>query len=217
MLFLKHINKKKRIIIWSVFIVVLVIYIFVIIDRNVRPTVLAVSEVQARVIATQIINDAVKENINDDIRYQDLIYIQYDNSGRVTLMQANTILMNDIASDVASEVQAKMRKISMSTIKIPLGNVMDSNIIKGPKINIKIVPQGSVSVDFATEFEESGINQTRHMIYLIITSDVRIIAPLASDTVRVSVNIPIAETVIVGEVPKSFLKLPKNDILDIKE
>lgn len=195
----------------------LVIYIFVIIDRNVRPTVLAVSEVQARVIATQIINDAVKENINDDIRYQDLIYIQYDNSGRVTLMQANTILMNDIASDVASEVQAKMRKISMSTIKIPLGNVMDSNIIKGPKINIKIVPQGSVSVDFATEFEESGINQTRHMIYLIITSDVRIIAPLASDTVRVSVNIPIAETVIVGEVPKSFLKLPKNDILDIKE
>lgn len=214
---MKHINKKKRIIIWSVFIVVLVIYIFVIIDRNVRPTVLAVSEVQARVIATQIINDAVKENINDDIRYQDLIYIQYDNSGRVTLMQANTILMNDIASDVASEVQAKMRKISMSTIKIPLGNVMDSNIIKGPKINIKIVPQGSVSVDFATEFEESGINQTRHMIYLIITSDVRIIAPLASDTVRVSVNIPIAETVIVGEVPKSFLKLPKNDILDIKE
>lgn len=217
MLFLKHINKKKRIIILSVLIAILVIYIFVIIDRNVKPTVLAISEVQARVIATQIINDAVKENINDDIRYQDLIYIQYDNNGKVTLMQANTILMNDIASDVASEVQEKMKKISMSTIKIPLGNVIDSNIITGPKISIKIVPQGSVSVDFATEFEESGINQTRHMIYLIITSDVRIIAPLASDTVRVSVNVPIAETVIVGEVPKSFLKLPKNDILDIKE
>lgn len=214
---MKHINKKKRIIILSVLIAILVIYIFVIIDRNVKPTVLAISEVQARVIATQIINDAVKENINDDIRYQDLIYIQYDNNGKVTLMQANTILMNDIASDVASEVQEKMKKISMSTIKIPLGNVIDSNIITGPKISIKIVPQGSVSVDFATEFEESGINQTRHMIYLIITSDVRIIAPLASDTVRVSVNVPIAETVIVGEVPKSFLKLPKNDILDIKE
>ena len=214
---MKHINKKKRIIILSVLIAILVIYIFVIIDRNVKPTVLAISEVQARVIATQIINDAVKENINDDIRYQDLIYIQYDNNVKVTLMQANTILMNDIASDVASEVQEKMKKISMSTIKIPLGNVIDSNIITGPKISIKIVPQGSVSVDFATEFEESGINQTRHMIYLIITSDVRIIAPLASDTVRVSVNVPIAETVIVGEVPKSFLKLPKNDILDIKE
>ena len=214
---MKRRNRKKKCFIAIVITIVLFIYGFIILDRSIKPTVLAISEVQARKFATQAINEAVKDKIKDDIKYKDLIFVKYDKDGKVTMMQANTVLMNSIASDVALEVQQNIREIGSGTIKIPLGNALNSQILSqyGPKIELNIVPQGSVSVDFTTEFIESGINQTVHKVYLIIIADVRIIVPLASDTIKIVTNIPIAETIIVGDVPESYIFVPKDEVLNV--
>lgn len=196
-------------------ILVLFIYGFMWIDKNITPTVLAISEVYARKIATQAINEAVKNKIKDDIKYKDLIFVNFDNEGRVTMMQANTIMMNNIASDVALEVQENIRNVSTKEIKIPIGNALNSQLFKGPNINITIVPQGTVTVDFTTEFIESGINQTIHKVYLVIITDVRVIVPLASDVIRIVTNIPIAETIIVGDVPESYVFIPEDEVTNI--
>ncbi|WP_243096834.1 sporulation protein YunB [Thermohalobacter berrensis] len=215
---MKYRNKKRK---KRFFIIVIlctiVIYGFIIVDRNLKPTILAISEVKARMIATQAINDAVKVKINEDIKYKDLIFVKYDNEGKVTMMQANTVMMNSIASEVALGVQENMRQIATSSIKVPLGNAFNSQLLAqvGPKISIKIVPKGTVTVDFTTEFEESGINQTRHKVYLTIITDVRIIVPLASDTIRIATNVPVAETVIVGDVPESYINVPEEDFLNV--
>ncbi|MBS4539628.1 sporulation protein YunB [Clostridium sp. D2Q-11] len=207
--------KKRYVVI--VVIIVFLFYGFIIVDRNIRPTILAISEVKARMVATQAINDAVKEKIGREIQYRDLIFLKYDNEGKLTLMQANTILMTNIASDVALGVQDQIRQTGINKVKIPLGNAFGSEILSqyGPKINMEMVPQGSVTVDFATEFQESGINQTIHRVYLIIKADVRIIVPLASDTASITTTIPIAETVIVGDVPDSYINVPKEDFLNV--
>lgn len=202
-----------------VVIIVFIIYGFIIVDRNIRPTIMAISQVKAKMVATQAINDAVKEKIGKEIQYRDLIFLKYDNEGKLRLMQANTILMTNIASDVALAVQDEIRQIGIKQVKIPLGNAIDSQILSqyGPKINMEMVPQGSVTVDFATEFEESGINQTIHRVFLIIKADVRIIVPLASDTASITTTIPIAETVIVGEVPESYISVPEDEFLNVVE
>jgi sporulation protein YunB len=210
-------SRKGKFFTLIVILSVLLIYGFIVVDRNIKPTVLALSEVKARVIATQAINDAVKTKLKDDVRYKDLIFVKYDKEGRVTMMQANTVLMNSIASDVALEVQENIRQIATRDIKIPLGNAFKSQLLAqwGPKIKIDIVPQGTVNVDFTTEFEESGINQTRHKIYLVVITDVKIIIPLASETIRIATNIPIAETVIVGDVPESYINVPEEEFLNV--
>ena len=130
-------------------------------------------------------------------------------------MQANTILMNSIASEVAIEVQEQLMKMSQSNIKVPLSNAFDTQIINLPSINVRIIPQGSVSVDFATEFESSGINQTRHRIYIIVVTDIKMIVPLVSENLRITTNIPIAETIIVGDVPEQYINVPRDDLLKI--
>lgn len=198
-------------------IFVLIIYGVIVFDKNIKPTILALSEVKARMIATQAINDGVKSKIKDDIKYQDLIFVRTDNEGKITMMQANTVLMNSIASDVALEIQDKMRKISNNSIVVPIGNAFDSQLLAqyGPKINMDIVPQGTVTVDFATEFKESGINQTIHKVFLIINTNVKIIVPLASDTVNVTATVPIAETIIVGDVPQNYIYVPEDDFLNV--
>lgn len=212
---MKRRNKKKKLYIFVIIFLVLLIYGFIWVDKNIKPTVLAVSEVQARKIATQAINEAVKNKIKDDIKYKDLIFVNFDKDGKVTMMQANTIMMNSIASDVALEVQENIRNVAAKPIKIPIGNALNSQLIKGPNINITIVPQGTVTVDFTTEFVESGINQTIHKVYLVIITEVRVIVPLASDVIKIVTNIPVAETIIVGDVPESYVFIPEEEIPNI--
>ena len=211
-------NRGNKAYIYIVFILAFLICSLIVFERNIRPTILALSEIKARSIATQAINNAVKDKIKGDINYQDLIKVSYDKDGKVTTMQANTILMNEIAAEVATEVQDNISKISEDVkIKIPLFNAFDSQILAqyGPKLNVEILPKGSVKVDFATEFEESGINQTIHRVFLTINATVRIIVPLGTDTANISSTVPIAETVIVGDVPDSYVNIPKEEVPNV--
>ena len=67
---------------------------------------------------------------------------------------------------------------------------------------------GTVSVDFKTSFESAGINQTRHRIYLEAKTQVKVVIPLTTSTKEVKAQIPICETIIVGEVPESYINVP---------
>lgn len=212
---IKYSRKKIILYLIIVFTVVLGIYVYNIINKNIRPTILEMCEIQAKKIATQAINDAVKSKITEEINYKDLLFVKQDNEGKITLVQANTALMNNIASDIALEVQEKIRTIPGGTIKIPIGNALNSQLISGPKIKLKLEPYGSVIANFGTEFLESGINQTIHRVHLVIITDVKIVFPLVSDTVTVKANVPIAETIIVGDVPESYMNMPKENMLNL--
>jgi sporulation protein YunB len=207
--------KRKKYLIWIVALFALSIYLFEYIDKNIRPTLIAISEIRAKAVTTKTINDTIKSKIKRDINYNDLIFVKYNSEGRVTMMQANTILMNSIAAEVALEVQEQLKNMSGSKVAVPLNNAFDTQIIRLPSIKLRIIPQGAVSVDFATEFQESGINQTRHRIYLIVVTDIKMIIPLVSENLRITTNIPIAETIIVGDVPEQYISVPKEDIIHI--
>jgi sporulation protein YunB len=210
-----HRCKEKKLIISIVIIILFAIYVYFYIDNNIKPTLIALSEIKAKAVTTTAINDTIKSRLKNNISYDDLILIKYDNNGRATLVQANMMMMNTIAADVALEVQEQLGKLSANKVDVPLGNAFNRQMIRLPSIKLEIQPQGSVNVDFSTEFEEAGINQTRHRIYLIVMTDIRMIIPLTSETLRVTTNIPIAETVIVGEVPEQYISVPKEDTIDI--
>jgi len=207
--------RRKRYFIWIIALFLFVIYMYKYIDKNIKPTIVAVSEVQARQVAIKTINDTIKNKIGNNIKYTDLVSVSYDKEGRITMMQANTMLMNMIASEVALDVQDQLVEISESNIKLPLNNVFDIHIIKLPSIKVRIIPQGAIDVDFATEFESAGINQTRHKIYIVVNTDIKMILPLTAEDIKVTTNIPIAETIIVGDVPETFVDIPEEGILDV--
>ena len=67
-------------------------------------------------------------------------------------------------------------------------------------------------MDFKTDFESSGINQTRHKIYLEAKTQVKVIVPLTTSIKEVKAQIPISETVIIGDVPNSYVNIPKEEV-----
>ena len=85
----------------------------------------------------------------------------------------------------------------------------------GPQIRVSVVPVGSVTTRFVTSFESAGINQTRHEISLEASVLMRIVVPAGSNSVSVSTYVPIAESIIVGEVPESYVHVPEDELLNL--
>lgn len=178
-----------------------VLYTYYYMERNIKPTILAMSEIKARLIATQAINDAVSKKTMGT-SFDNLMNVRTDNNGRVSMVQANTMEMNKLAAETSILIQNEIQHISATDLKIPIANIFKSQIFgnAGPRIAVDIQPAGTVNVDFYTDFEEAGINQTRLKIYLVVKTDVQIIAPLVSNKVDVITHIPVSETIIVKDV-----------------
>ncbi len=206
--------KKISITFFSILILSILIGSFIYVDNSLRPTITVLAETKALELANRSINKAVAEVVRDEINYSDLINTKLDSQGKITLMQSNTIMMNKIASDVALKIQDELKQVKTTTSYIPIGTALKSPILAkyGPQLKVSIEPIGTVSVDFKTDFESSGINQTRHRIYLEAKTQVKVVIPLTTSTKEVKAQIPICETVIIGDVPNSYVNIPKENV-----
>lgn len=180
------------------------------IEVNIRPTLGSICEVQARVIASRIINETVRDELNKDSIKDQILIPSYDKQGKINMIRTDAMIMNNISNNIAKNVQQKIVKLEQQKFTIPLFTALDSQLLagKGPNLSFSILHQGSVLVDFVTEFEESGINQTRYKIYITVDVDMRVISPVTTSSTTVKNNVLIAEIVIVGEVPESYMNFP---------
>lgn len=204
-------KRRKKILIFIFFLLVITIFFYTYIESSIRPKIIAMSEIKVRLLATQAINEAVAKKIALN-EFNNLVNIKTDNVGKITLVQANTVEMNRLAVETSIAIQKELEDIKTKDISISIGNVLGSQIFAdtGPRIKINIQPAGSVHVDFTTEFLEAGINQTRLKIYLKVNTKVQIIIPFTGEKIDVSTNIPVSETIIVGDVPESYINIPRN-------
>jgi p-aminobenzoyl-glutamate transporter AbgT len=58
---------------------ILLIYSYYVVERNIKPTIMAMSEINARLIATQAINEAVNNKISQN-SFDNLIDYKMDNN-----------------------------------------------------------------------------------------------------------------------------------------
>lgn len=183
---------------------------FWIIESHLKPTLLTIAESRATVIATQTINNVINEKVREVIDPQNMINVKVDHQGRVVLIQPNAMEFNKLAADTTIKVQDALKRISAEKIFIPIGQVLGSQMLAswGPNIVVTIIPIGTVQVNVVDKFEQAGINQTRHHVYLMATTTVRIVVPLVSKAVSVTTQVPIAEYVVVGEVPNTYVQFP---------
>ena len=176
-------------------------------DKNFRPLVFALAEARSASMASQALAGALQDALGDGIGYEDLMHVRMDERGQVALLSANTMQMNRLAERAGAAALYRLENMSSERVSVPLGAALGVALFAGtgPGIPISIVPIGSVSTDFATEFEACGINQTRHKVYLRVTASIRIVIPTGAKTTQVSANMLVAESIIVGGVPESFV------------
>jgi sporulation protein YunB len=191
-------------------VLTLAAFIFWQVETNLKPALMAIAETKAKAVATETINNIITNQISSMIDPKALVNINLDDRGRVVFIQPNTLELNRLSSNSAVSIQKALKEMGSQKIFIPLGQVSGSQIFAaaGPRIPITIIPMGTVEVKVVDTFEQAGINQTRHMIYLAVLTKVRIVIPLVSKSSEISSQIPAAEYIIVGEVPNTYVQLP---------
>lgn len=197
----------RRLKLVPVIVLALIFGVLGLIEYNLRSTIAAFAEAEAYWTANEAIHVAVLEKVAADTSYRDLIYVEKDAQGKVTLMQANWPKVNQVASEATLAIQAALEELQKKELRFPIGQVFGSKLFAayGPSIKLVLIPVGTVQVRAFDDFEGAGINQTRHRIYLKVDGTVSVIVPLVKSNVKVESRVPIADTIIVGPVPNFLL------------
>lgn len=196
----------------------IVCFIFVFVNNVVNPVILSTSEIKVRSLTLKAVNSAVSEVVSESVLYNDLININTNENGDITMISANSILINKLSKELAKTAQAKLEIMGKGGLNIPIGTFSGMPIFvgRGPDVKIKLIPIGSISCTFESDFETAGINQTHHRIYVNIDANVSMILPIENKTVKNRSQVLICESIIIGKVPSTFLHSDNlQDMLDL--
>lgn len=184
----------------------------------VTPLMVETCNASIKVTATQCINYAIAQAMSQNLSYDDLINIVTDSSGKISMIQANSVKINTLSKLINKVTLSELSNISTSVLQIPLGAFSGISILAGlgPKVNIEIFPYGDATCSFLSEFSSAGINQTIHKIYLSIDTSIRVVLPMKTITVKNAGQAVLCESLIVGEIPEVYLQSGRlNEMLNL--
>lgn len=185
--------------------IVLISAFILMLDSAFRPVIKSITTNQARMKSVEVINRAISEELNKNaVSYNDLVTIDRDSSGKVLAITTQMVRMNQLKSAVIADVQKELGDDSHIDMGVPLGTLLGNDLVhgRGPNIPLRLTLSGSVSAEFKSTFESAGINQTKHQILLYIHTSIYSYIPGFDTTTEVQTSIPVAETIIIGEVPQ---------------
>jgi len=195
-----------------------VLAIVIVMEQNLSQVMLDMAFARAYSMAVETLNHAVDKVMESGVTYEELMDTQMDAQGRVSMLRANTVRMNALAAETALVAERELNSFDNQFVSIPLGAAAGVRFLSGmgPRIAVQILPVGAVSASYDSEFETAGINQTRHRIFMTLRATVSLIVPTGSQVVEVGSTMPIAENIIVGDVPDSFVDVSDEaDMLDL--
>jgi len=194
-----------------IFFVVLTILFFVVLkysESRLRPIIISMAEAHARSTGSKVVSEAINEEIEaNNISYDDLISFEKDESGKIAALKTDIIMINRLKSRLSVVILNKLSGMKDINLYIPIGNLVNGELFsgRGPKLEIIVLPVGSVTTNITNVFTSAGINQTRHQIMLEVNVTVSIIMPFSVKSTDISTSMAIAETIIVGEVPNMYM------------
>ena len=156
---------------------------------------------------TLTVNEVILFSLLDGVKYTDIISVEKNDNGDVSLITANTYKINLISQEIAqNSASALENKLDIGT---PISILAFSGIGAisgfGREVYIKTLNVSSVVCKYNSKFTSMGINQTLHSIYVDVVCLVDINLPLKNDRAECVVPILLSETVLVGKVPETVI------------
>ena len=206
---IKRLKVRYKLLIFFVVIILLTAVFLKYSETKIRPIIASMAEAHARSIGSKVVGEAINEEIDSkNITYDDLISFEKSDNGKITALKTDIIMVNRIKSSLSVAILDKLSNMDDINLYIPVGNLINGEFFsgRGPKIEVIVLPVGSVVTNITNVFTSAGINQTRHQIMLEVHVTVSIIMPFSVESTDISTAIAIAETIIVGDVPEMYMQ-----------
>ena len=180
-------------------------------ELRLRPVVETMARAKVTNVVTQLLDEAVTAELQARaLTYNDLVTVEKDGNGRITALTSNMAALNDLRSGILSDASAAVDQIDTQSLAIPVGNLTGINFLSGRGFGlpVEVMTAGFAHAAFHSQFSDAGINQTRHQILLELTVEVDILLPGGDLSTQISAQVPVAETIIVGTVPDTYMEVP---------
>lgn len=168
----------------------------------------ALAQTQVRNATSDLINDSIDAQIElGNIHYDRIVYFEKDLNGEITALKTNMAEVNRLKTAILNLVNDEILAMDTSKLSIPLGSLALPEIFsgRGPGIPIEVISIRNSDGSFESYFSEAGINQTLHQLTMEVVVDVSVLVLGKAEEFTVSSQVVVAETVIVGRVPDTFL------------
>ena len=169
---------------------------------------LAKAEMRKQGYEDDIINEAVTRELeNGTVAFDRLVYFEKDLSGRITALKTNMSEINRLKTQVLDQVNTHILGTDSARLGIPLGSLVLPELFAGhgPVIPVEILAIRNSDASFESRFTEAGINQTLQQLMMEVRVDVTVLVLGQTDAFAVTTQVVAAETVLVGEVPQTYL------------
>ena len=170
--------------------------------------IISLAKTQVSNATSDLINDAINAQIEiGDIQYERIVYFEKDLDGRITALKTNMSEINRLKTSTLNLINDEILAMDTSHIGIPIGSLILPELLsgKGAEIPVRILSIRNSDAYFESDFSQAGINQTLHMLSMNVLVDVSVLVLGKTENFTVSSQVVVAETVIVGEVPDTYL------------
>ena len=201
--------RLRKLLNYAVIIALIILGLFLIFRERYRDAIRELARTQITNGTSDLINDAIDEQIETgNIQYDRIVYFEKDLNGRITALKTNISEVNRLKTDILNLINDEILAMDTAHLGVPIGSILLPEFFsgKGPSIPVQILSIRNSDGSFDSTFTEAGINQTRHQLSMEVLVDVSVLVLGETDSFTVSSQVVVAETIIVGDVPDTFLQ-----------
>lgn len=168
----------------------------------------------ARVRVVNAASDWLVDAINAELRsgridFSHMTYLEKDVNGNITAVRTNTAEMNCLKSEIMELLGEEMPELDAQELGVPIGSILlpDYFAGQGVRLPVRVVALSSSDASFQTTFESAGINQSIQRVVLNVRITLTVLSPAGTQEIDVDSDVIVAETIVVGTVPNSYVNL----------
>ena len=199
----------RRILVLLLLLTALLTVGFFLLRSRYRDVIRDLAETQVKNATSDLTNDAIAKQIADGVvQYDRIVYFEKDLDGRITALKTNIGEVNRLKTDILNILNDEILALYNSDIGIPMGSLFLPELLsgKGPAIPVHILSIRNSDASFKSSFSQAGINQTLHQLTMDVSVDVAVLVLGQTGSFTITSEVVVAETVIVGAVPNTFLQ-----------
>jgi sporulation protein YunB len=182
---------------------------FLLFRSRYRQVIRELAQTQVTNATSDLINDAVARQIGQgDIAYDRIVYFEKDLNGKITALKTNIGEVNKLKTATLNTINDEILSMDASRIGIPLGSLILPEFLsgRGPRLPVEVLTIRNSDANFDSNFSHAGINQTLHQVHMTVWVDVAVLVLGSTVSFSVEADVVVAETIIVGDVPDTFLQ-----------
>lgn len=191
------------------FLFIILSLLFFVFRSQYRPAIRDLAQTQVMNATSDLINDAIDAQMeNGNIQYDRIVYFEKDLDGRITALKTNMSEVNRLKTAILNLINDEILSMDTSELGVPIGSLILPEFFsgKGPDIPVRVLTIRNSDAAFYSNFSEAGINQTLQQLTMEVSVDIAVLVLGETNSFTISSQVVVAETIIVGQVPETFLQ-----------